>query len=60
MVSSGGLALSVAFIEKIVPLQTAVGTSWLAASWAAFALSILCVVFSFRLGITAIDRHVEL
>lgn len=58
-VASGGLALSIAFIEKIVPLQMAVGIGWLQASWGAFALSILAVVFSFRLSIVALDQHLK-
>lgn len=58
-VASGGLALSIAFIEKIVPLQTAVGIIWLQASWVAFALSILAIVFSFRLSIVGLDQHLK-
>jgi hypothetical protein len=58
-ISSGGLVLSVAFIEKVAPLQTALATTWLTASWIAFVVSIFCVVLSFRLSILATDRHVE-
>jgi hypothetical protein len=57
--SSGGLGLSLAFIKDIVPLREAVVVWLLYCSWAAFTLSILLTVFSFRIGILAQERHLE-
>src|ERR1700683_2167793 len=49
--SSGVLALSIAFIKDIVPLQDVVWLGLLYVSWAAFAFCILATVVSFQIAI---------
>jgi hypothetical protein len=51
--SSGALAVSLAFIKDIVPLKQAVWMPLLYISWIAFAACIVVTVFSFRLSILA-------
>ena len=57
--SSGGLALSLAFLKDIVPLKDASGLSLLYCSWGAFTIAIFLTVLSFRLSILAHEEHLE-
>lgn len=57
--SSGTLALSLAFIKDVAPLKIAVRPWMLFASWIAFAASILITLVSFRLSIAAQAEHLE-
>lgn len=56
--SSGALALSLAFIKDIVPLGQAVWLTLLYASWFLFALCILATVSSFQFSIMAHVAHI--
>ncbi len=58
-VSSAALGFSVAFIKDIVRLPA---TRWhfvLYASWLCFAVCIVITVFSFRLSVAALNKHLE-
>jgi hypothetical protein len=57
--SSGGLALSIAFIKDIVPLQHATWLLLLYVSWIAFGLCILTTVVSFQIAIATQREHLE-
>lgn len=56
--SSGALALSLAFIKDIVPIGKTVFVAWLFASWTAFALCILVTLVSFRISIHALEKTI--
>jgi len=58
--SSGALAVSLAFIKDIVPLGTASWICLLIISWTAFALCIVTTVVSFLFSIAAHKEHREL
>jgi preprotein translocase subunit SecG len=58
-VSSSALALSLAFIKDFTPLPTAVSLPVLYTSWACFAGTIVTTIFSFRLSIAAVNKHLE-
>lgn len=58
--SSGALAVSLAFIKDIVPLGTASWIWLLIVSWTAFALCIVTTVVSFLFSIAAHKKHREL
>lgn len=57
--SSGTLALSLAFIKDVVELKRAVHPWVLFCSWFAFAASILITLVSFRLSIAAQEEQLE-
>ena len=57
--SSGTLALSLAFIKDVVELKRAVHPWVLFCSWFAFAASILITLVSFRLSIAAQEKQLE-
>jgi len=56
-VSSAALGFSVAFIKDIAHLPTAVWHPVLYASWICFAACIVITVFSFRLSVVVLNRH---
>lgn len=58
-VSSSALALSLAFIKDFTPLATAVSLPFLYTSWCCFAGTIVTTIFSFRLSIAAVNKHLE-
>ncbi len=55
--SSGALALSLAFIKDLVPLKDAVGVYWLYSSWVSFAACILVTLGSFLISVQAQKTH---
>lgn len=57
--SSGTLALSLAFIKDIVPLAQATHLPLLFTSWILFALCITVTLISFRFSMVANDNHLE-
>jgi hypothetical protein len=57
--SSGILALSIAFIKDIVPLEHAIWLVLLYVSWIAFGLCILTTVISFQVAIATQREHLE-
>lgn len=57
--SSGALALSVAFIKDLVPLKSAVGLWWLYASWASFIVCIIVTLFSFPISVKALKINLD-
>jgi hypothetical protein len=57
--SSGILALSIAFIKDIVPLEHAIWLELLYISWAAFGVCILTTVISFQVAKEAQNEHLE-
>lgn len=57
--SSGALALSLAFIKDLVPLKDAVGICWLYSSWISFALCILVTLGSFLISVQAQKKHLS-
>lgn len=57
--SSGTLALSLAFIKDVVPLAEATHLPLLFASWVSFALCIVVTLVSFRFSIIAQENHLE-
>lgn len=40
-IASGALGISMAFIDKIVPLETAINKEWLIGAWGLFGITIL-------------------
>lgn len=58
-VSSAALGFSVAFIKDIVKFPSAVWHPVLYASWICFAACIVITVFSFRLSVTALNKHLN-
>ena len=58
-VSSAALGFSVAFIKDIVHLPAARWHFVLYASWLCFAACIVITVFSFRLSVAALNKHLE-
>jgi hypothetical protein len=54
--STGALALSLSFIKDIVPLKDAIWTPLLIVSWAAFILTILITLISFRISMRALEN----
>jgi hypothetical protein len=58
--SAGALALSITFLEKIVPIGQAISRWVLSASWIAFGVSILIILFSFLTSQWACSRQLEL
>jgi hypothetical protein len=58
-VSTAALGFSVAFIKDIAHLPTAAWHPVLYASWICFAACIVITVFSFRLSVTALNKHLE-
>jgi hypothetical protein len=58
-VSSAALGFSIAFIKDIVHLPTASWHSVLFASWLLFVACIVITVFSFRLSVAALNKHLE-
>jgi hypothetical protein len=57
--SSGTLALSLAFIKEVVPLGQATHLNLLVASWISFIACIVITLASFRFSIVAQERHLE-
>jgi hypothetical protein len=57
--SSGALALSLAFIKDLVPLKDAVGIYWLYSSWISLALCILVTLGSFLISDRAQRKHLS-
>ena len=57
--SSGALGVSMAFIEKIVPLQTAISTCYLITSWYLLATTMLISLLSTFLSFRAIAKHIK-
>jgi hypothetical protein len=57
--SSGALALSLAFIKDVVPLAHATHLPILFASWICFAVCMIVTLASFRFSIVAQERHLE-
>jgi len=58
-VSTAALGFSVAFIKDIVHLPAAAWHFVLYASWLSFAACIVITVFSFRLSVAALNKHLE-
>jgi len=58
-VSSGALGVSLVFIKDIVPLPHAVWMPLLYSSWGFLAACVVLTVFSFRLSVAALDRHID-
>jgi hypothetical protein len=58
-VSSAALGLSVGFIKDIVHFPTAVWHPVLYASWVCLAACIVTTIFSFRLSVAALKKHLE-
>jgi len=58
-VSTAALGFSVAFIKDIVHLPAAAWHFVLYASWLSFVACIVITVFSFRLSVAALNRHLE-
>ena len=58
-VSSAALGFSLAFIKDSVHFPTAKWHPVLYASWLSFAACIVITVFSFRLSVTALNKHLE-
>src|SRR4051812_40324343 len=57
--SSGALALSLAFIKDVVPFAKSVHIPLLFISWISFALCIIVTLASFRFSVIAQERHLE-
>jgi hypothetical protein len=57
--SSGALALSLAFIKDVVPLKDAHNVWMLFASWFAFAACILSVIASYKLSVKVQESAIE-
>lgn len=57
--AGGGLALSIAFIEKIAPLAQAKAKCVLVASWFFLCFAILCNLISFLLSQLALRCQIE-
>ncbi len=57
--SSGALALSLAFIKDLVPFKAAVGVSWLYVSWMSFVVCIIVTLFSFQISVQALKLNLE-
>lgn len=57
--STGALALSIAFIKDIVPLNSAVWMDLLYASWCLFIICVLATLISFQLSIAALQEHLR-
>jgi len=57
--SSGFLALSIAFINQIVDLDKATGLNLLIAAWAFFVVTILFTVISYRTGEKALKHAID-
>jgi hypothetical protein len=57
--SSGALALSLAFIKDLVPLKSAVGIWWLYSSWISFVLCMIVTLFSFPLSVKALKINLD-
>jgi hypothetical protein len=58
-VSTAALGFSVAFIKDIVHFPTAAWHPALYVSWVCFASCIVITVFSFRLSVAALNKHLE-
>jgi hypothetical protein len=58
-VSSAALGFSLAFIKDIVQLPNAAWHTVLYISWLCFAACSVITVFSFRLSVTALNKHLE-
>jgi len=58
-VSSAALGLSVGFIKDIVHFPTAVWHPVLYVSWVCLAACIVITIFSFRLSVAALKKHLE-
>jgi len=58
-VSSAALGFSLAFIKDFAHLPTAAWRPVLYASWLCFATCIVITVFSFRLSVAALNKHLE-
>ena len=58
-VSSAAFGFSLVFIKDIVALGSALWRPVLYASWACFAICIVITIFSFRLSVTALNKHLE-
>jgi len=54
--SSGSLALSLAFIKDVVPLGKAIWIGCLYTSWVAFALCIAVTLASFQVSVKALEK----
>jgi hypothetical protein len=57
--AAGGLSVSLLFVEKIAPHPKAATLWCLAAGWVAFAVSLMCVLFSFLFGYHSFRREIE-
>lgn len=57
--SSGALALSLAFIKDLVPLKFAEGIFWLYTSWICFVLCIVVTLFSFSISVQALKLNLD-
>lgn len=55
--SSGALALSLAFIKDIVPLEQATHLTMLYLSWTCFSVCILATIASYFFSTRSFDRH---
>ena len=58
-VSTAAFGFSLIFIKDITHLDTAVWRYALYASWLCFGTSIVATVFSFRLSVAALNKHLE-
>jgi hypothetical protein len=58
-VSSAALGFSLAFIKDFAHLPTAAWRPLLYISWLCFAVCIVITVFSFRLSVAALNKHLE-
>jgi anaerobic C4-dicarboxylate transporter len=58
-VSSAALGLSVGFIKDVVHFPTAVWHPVLYVSWGCLAACIVITIFSFRLSVAALKKHLE-
>jgi len=57
--SSGALALSIGFLDKVVDLDRAFDTSLLVASWALWGLSLAAVLMSHYFSALALRKTIE-
>lgn len=58
-ISSGALALSITFIEKIVPLKLAIGKGFLVSSWFFEIFTIMLFTLNHFLSFRAFNKRIE-
>jgi hypothetical protein len=58
-VSSAALGFSLVFIKDFIQLPSATWRTVLYVSWMCFAACIVITVFSFRLSVTALNKHLK-